>query len=162
MDDTILPSTTFCCRSDKNVFGELHGHFEIQNGQFQAENRHFRPFWHLSHRKVIKNIIKWMIPYSLVQLFFVIQIKIFLESSMAIFRPFLHLRERKVIKNKEKWTIPQQNFLLSFRYKYFRRAPQPFSGKKQPFQAFLTCETQEIGAYFQKEWLPYNYFLSFR
>ena len=77
MDDTILPSAKFRCRSDKTIFGELHGHFEIQNGHFQAKNSHFKLFWLLSQRKVIKNIIEWMIPYSLVQLFAVAQIKIF-------------------------------------------------------------------------------------
>ena len=46
--------------------------------------------------KVIKNVIKWMIPYSLVQLFAVVQIKIFLESFMAILKSKIAIFRPKI------------------------------------------------------------------
>ena len=46
----------------------------------------FGPFWHLRDMKVLNNILKWMIPDSIVQLFAVNQKKIFVERSMAIFK----------------------------------------------------------------------------
>ena len=58
LDETRLNSITFRCYSDENIFGELHGHFEIQNDHFQAKNSDFRPFWHLSQMKVIKKVNK--------------------------------------------------------------------------------------------------------
>ena len=51
MDDTKHASTVFCCRSDKNIFGELLGHFEIQNGHFQAKNGHFKNFLELERQE---------------------------------------------------------------------------------------------------------------
>ena len=86
---SLLPSCDLNAKKAWNgYFRPETGHFEIQNGHFQAKNSLFRPFWHLSHMKVIKNGIKWMIPYPypLVQLFVVVQIKIFLESYMAILK----------------------------------------------------------------------------
>ena len=78
------------------------------------------PFWHLRDRKVLNNILKWLILCTIVQLFAVDQMKLFLERSMAIskskiviFRPkmaiigpFWHLRDIKVYNNILKWMIP--------------------------------------------------------
>ena len=44
MDETKVTSTVYHCHSDENIFGELLGHFEIQNGHFQAQNAHFKTF----------------------------------------------------------------------------------------------------------------------
>ena len=43
MDDTKVTSTVYHCRSDNSIFGELHGHFEMQIGFliFEAKNGHF-------------------------------------------------------------------------------------------------------------------------
>ena len=43
MDEIKVTSTVYHCRSDENIFGELHGHFEMQNGFliFEAKNGHF-------------------------------------------------------------------------------------------------------------------------
>ena len=75
MDETKVTSTVYRCRSDENIFGELHGHFEIQNGCFQAKNINF-----LRDRKVIKNKVKWIIPST------AIEMRIFTENSMAILK----------------------------------------------------------------------------
>ena len=37
MDETKVTSTVYHCHSDDNIFGELLGHFEIQNGYFYAQ-----------------------------------------------------------------------------------------------------------------------------
>ena len=34
MDETKVTSTDYPCCSDEDIFGELLGHFEIQNGHF--------------------------------------------------------------------------------------------------------------------------------
>ena len=73
----------------------------------------FGPLLHLRDSYVLNNLLKWMIPGTIVQRFAADQMKIFSDRSMAIFRPkiaifgpFLHLRDSQVPNNLLKLMIP--------------------------------------------------------
>ena len=77
---------------------------------FKSKMAILGPFWHLRDWKVLNNILKWMIPNSIAQLFAVDQM---IKSKMAIFRSkvaifgtLCHLRDWKVLNNILKWIIP--------------------------------------------------------
>ena len=79
----------------------------------------FGPFLHLRDSQVPNNLLKLMIPGTIVQRFASYQMKIFLERSIAIFKskmaifrpemaifgPFWHLRDRMVLNDILKWLI---------------------------------------------------------
>ena len=60
--------------------------FKSKKAIFRHNVAIFRPSWHLRDRTVLINVLKWMIPDSIVQLFAANQMKIFLDRSMAFFQ----------------------------------------------------------------------------